>query len=31
MISLNYEGKTRNEDISIYGLVENSKYFTQEL
>lgn len=31
MISLNYEGKTRNEDISIYGLVENGKYFTQEL
>lgn len=31
MTSLEYQGKTRNEDISIYGIIENSQYYKQEL
>ncbi len=31
MSSLTYEGKERSEEISVYGIVENSAYFTAEL
>lgn len=31
MSSLTYEGKERSEEISVYGIMENSAYFTEKL
>lgn len=31
MTSLSYHGKERNEDVGVYGIVENSKYIESEM